>query len=91
MKTRKGILVVAAILVFCASTVLADGVTYRSTRVGKILVTSYNKENKCRMVCKGSKPFMEYVADGLAYTLDIPLAILSPFTCLRDLAYHGQV
>lgn len=81
MKTLKGILVVTAVLALCASTVFANGVPYRSKSIGKTLVTSYNKENKCRVVCKGSKPIMEYVADGLAYALDIPLAIISPFTC----------
>jgi hypothetical protein len=36
---------------------------------------------ECRWVCRAPKPFLEVVEDGLAYALDIPLAILSPITC----------
>ena len=57
MKTRKGILVVAAILVFCASTVLADGVTYRSTRVGKILVYVLQQGKQMPYGVQGFKTF----------------------------------
>ncbi len=81
MKSLKGALVVLAVLLFFASTVYADGLRYRTRPIGTTLITTYNTKDKCRVVCKGSKPFLEFVEDGLAYALDIPLAILSPITC----------
>ncbi len=81
MNTLKGALVVAVVLLFSAATVFADGLPYRARPVAKTIISSYNAKNKCRVICKGSKPFLEYVEDGLAYALDIPLAILSPITC----------
>ncbi|MFH1115931.1 MAG: hypothetical protein V1792_18625 [Pseudomonadota bacterium] len=81
MKILKGTLVAAAVLLFSASTVCADGLPYRSKPVARTVITSYNAENRCAVICKGSKPFLEYVEDGIAYALDIPLAILSPITC----------
>ncbi|MFH0822566.1 MAG: hypothetical protein V2B18_07420 [Pseudomonadota bacterium] len=32
----------------------------------------------CVPICKGQKPFLEAVEDGLALLLDIPFALLSP-------------
>jgi hypothetical protein len=93
MRILRGAIVLAAIMLFLSSTVFADGLTYRTKRVGKTPATHYTKRigttrvthydttNKCRVVCKGSKPFLEYVEDGLALALDVPLAILSPLTC----------
>lgn len=43
-------------------------------------VVNYNTKYQCVMVCKGEKPALESLEDGLAYALDIPLALLSPFT-----------
>lgn len=42
---------------------------------------SYDMKAKCRVVPKAPKPALEVIEDGLAYLLDIPLAILSPITC----------
>ena len=81
MRILRGAIVLAAVMLFLSSTVFADGLTYRTKRVGKTRVTYYDTTNKCRVVCKGSKPFLEYVEDGLALALDVPLAILSPLTC----------
>jgi len=75
--------VVAAILI--AAPVYANGSSMSpispAKPIGKMVVSSYDKTHKCRVVCKGSKPILEYVEAGLAYALDIPLAILSPITC----------
>lgn len=80
-----GILVPVVAAVLIAAPVYANGSSVSSVPsakpIGKILISSYDKTHKCRVVCKGSKPLSEYVADGLAYALDIPLAILSPVTC----------
>lgn len=43
--------------------------------------TVYNTTAKCQMVCKAPKPALAILEDGLAYVLDVPLAILSPITC----------
>ena len=48
---------------------------------GKGSCTLYSVEAKCRTVCKAPKPALEVLEDGLAYLLDIPLAMLSPITC----------
>ncbi|GEM_PF-5637598 len=36
---------------------------------------------KCRTVVGAPKPALDLLEDGLAYLLDIPLAIVSPITC----------
>lgn len=36
---------------------------------------------KCRTVVGAPKPALDLIEDGLAYLLDIPLAIVSPITC----------
>ncbi|MDQ7782465.1 MAG: hypothetical protein RDU20_06290 [Desulfomonilaceae bacterium] len=81
MKCINGALVAAAVLLFFVSSVVADGLPRGAKPIGKAVISVYDAKNKCRVICKGSKPFLEYVEDGLAYALDIPLAILSPFTC----------
>jgi hypothetical protein len=43
-------------------------------------VINYNPDYKCAMVCKAPKPALEFLEDGLAYALDVPLALLSPIT-----------
>jgi hypothetical protein len=80
-----GMLVPVLAAVLIAAPVYANGSSVSpvspAKRIGKVMISSYDKTHKCWVVCKGSKPFLEYVADGLAYALDIPLAILSPVTC----------
>jgi hypothetical protein len=44
-------------------------------------VVNYNPKYKCVMVCRSEKPALEVLEDGLAYALDVPLALLSPITC----------
>ena len=82
MRMLTGILVPIMVAVLLAGSSFANGLSTSSAQtVRKTFVSSYDKVHKCRVVCKGSKPILEYVADGLAYALDIPLAILSPITC----------
>ncbi len=69
----------AGLICFVASSAFADGAPGGSTK--SRTVTVYDSKARCQVVCKAPKPFLERVEDGLAYALDIPLAILSPVTC----------
>ncbi|AFM26446.1 hypothetical protein [Desulfomonile tiedjei] len=64
------------VVVFLASCLIANAAT-----APKGTYTVYDAKNKCQVVCKAPKPALEILEDGLAYLLDIPLAILSPITC----------
>lgn len=79
MKGIAAAIIVVGLICFVASSALADGAPGGTTKSGKITV--YNAKERCQVVCKAPKPFLERVEDGLAYALDIPLAILSPITC----------
>jgi hypothetical protein len=79
MKYGKAILFACLIGFVCGSLIPADAQEVVFKKGTKYTV--YNSKEKCRMVCKAPKPFLAKVEDGLAYALDIPLAILSPFTC----------
>jgi hypothetical protein len=82
MRIFTGILVPVVATVLLAGSAFANGSSLSAAKgVRKAVVSSYDRVHKCRVVCKGSKPILEYVEDGLAYALDIPLAILSPITC----------
>ncbi len=76
MKIR-GIFVAVLLLMFVCSYACANGGSEAVNRT----VTLYNTKNKCQVVCKAPKPALAIIEDGLAYLLDIPLAILSPITC----------
>ena len=79
MKASTATAMVVALIFFTTSLALADSAG-SITRRGHI-VTRYNAKEKCQMICKAPTPFLERVENALAYTLDIPLAILSPITC----------
>jgi hypothetical protein len=79
MKGITAAVMVVGLMCFVASSVFADGAPGGKTKSGAITV--YNAKERCQVVCKAPKPFLERVEDGLAYALDIPLAILSPITC----------
>ncbi|MGB6064974.1 MAG: hypothetical protein WBG50_09200 [Desulfomonilaceae bacterium] len=79
MKTITATVMVVALIFFITSLALADGVA-SLTRRGHV-VTTYNSREKCQVICTAPTPFLERVENALAYTLDIPLAILSPITC----------
>lgn len=78
MKGIATAVVIAGLVCFVASVALADN-TSGTTKARK--VTVYNAKDKCQVICKAPKPFLERIEAGLAYALDIPLAILSPITC----------
>ncbi len=54
-------------------------------------------DEECRVMYKGEKPLAGYIEDGMAYLLDIPLALLTPFvsalspiTDLIDKPHHTR-
>ncbi len=79
MKGIAAAVMAVGLICFVASSVLADAASSGTTKARAI--TMYNAKERCQVVCKAPKPFLEMVEDGLAYALDIPLAILSPITC----------
>ncbi len=79
MKGIMAAVMVAGLICFVASSAFADGAPGGTTK--SRTVTVYDSKARCQVVCKAPKPFLERVEDGLAYALDIPLAILSPVTC----------
>lgn len=79
MKTLKPVLVASLLAVFLGVTALANADTISGRKASR--VTVYDAKEKCQVICKAPKPILEIMEDGLAYALDIPLAILSPITC----------
>lgn len=77
MKTLKVFLSLLTIIAFLAP--FADAAT--TERISRTPKTVYNKTHQCVMVCQGDRPALETLETGLAYLLDIPLAMLSPITC----------
>jgi hypothetical protein len=73
----RGIFAAVILLMFVCSYASANGSSEAVNRT----VTLYNTKHKCQVVCKAPKPALAVIEDGLAYLLDIPLAILSPITC----------
>ncbi len=79
MKGIAAAVLILGLMCFVASSVLADSASGGTPKARKI--TMYNAKERCQVICKAPKPFLERVEDGLAYALDIPLAMLSPITC----------
>lgn len=83
MKIMRVVGVALGITLFAISVVSANGArvsgptTYRIT----IQKPSDYRDTPCIPVCEGRKPMLEYLEDGLALVLDVPLALLSPITC----------
>ena len=77
MKTLKVFLSLLTIIAFLAP--FADAAT--TERTSRTPKTVYNKTHQCVVVCQGERPALETLETGLAYLLDIPLAMLSPITC----------
>jgi hypothetical protein len=73
----------ARILVVASICLCFAGPGYTAERIKKSgnRYTVYDTTEKCQVVCKAPKPFLACLEDGLAYLLDVPLAILSPITC----------
>ncbi len=77
MKTLR---VFLSLMIFSALTVsFAQAAT--TERISRTPKTVYNKKHQCVMVCQGERPALETLETGLAYLLDIPLAMISPITC----------
>ncbi len=79
MKGIMAAVMAVGLICFVASSAFADGAPGGRTK--SRTVTVYDSKAGCQVICKAPKPFLERVEDGLAYALDIPLAILSPITC----------
>jgi hypothetical protein len=79
MKTLKAVLLVSCLGIFLASTAPAGGDAVSGQKGAR--TTVYDAREKCQVVCRAPKPFLAILEDGLAYALDIPLAMLSPITC----------
>jgi hypothetical protein len=79
MKVRQVVTTALVLMVFLISPAVGKGpgVPSRAGHIGSDPEISL----VCRTVRKAPKPFLEAVEDGIAYVLDIPLAMLSPFTC----------
>jgi hypothetical protein len=84
MKTLKAVLLICCLGVLSAP---ANADTIAGQRGAR--VTVYDAKEKCQVICRGQKPVLEALEDGLAYVLDIPLAMLSTITspiasCIPD-------
>jgi hypothetical protein len=79
MKGIAAAVMIVGFMFFVASSVLAESTSGGTTKARTITV--YNAKERCQVICKAPKPFLEIVEDGLAYALDLPLAMLSPITC----------
>ena len=79
MRMRQVVPFALVLAVFLISPAMSDSST-RSSRATRIS-SGPEISLTCRSVRKAPKPFLEAVEDGIAYVLDIPLAMLSPLTC----------
>lgn len=78
----KTLVVFLSLAFFCLATIASVQAAGAAAQPepAKKQVVNYNAKYQCVMVCKGEKPALEVLEDGLAYALDIPLALLSPIT-----------
>lgn len=90
-----GILLAFCVFMFCISSEsFANGVVKKGRGADKALTGGpaagpsaapvgksgpRSPNASCRIVCKGQKPLAWILEDGVAYALDIPLAMLTPF------------
>lgn len=81
MKCLNGIVALVLVFFLALSTVSMAGAASRKGKAAKYAYSTYDPVHKCQVICKGPTPFLEAVESGLAYALDIPLAMLSPITC----------
>ena len=79
MRILKEVLAAAALVVLVASLTFAGRLEGSAGKSGRYTV--YDSKNKCQVVCQGERSFLETLESGLAYVLDVPLAILSPIAC----------
>lgn len=81
MKSVNGIVALVLVLFLVVSTASAADKVSRKGTAGNQSYTVYDPVHKCQVICKGPTPVLEALESGLAYALDIPLAMLSPITC----------
>jgi hypothetical protein len=79
MRILKEVLAAAALVVLVTSLTFAGRLEGSAGKSGRYTV--YDSKNKCQVVCQGERSFFETLESGLAYVLDVPLAILSPIAC----------
>jgi hypothetical protein len=79
MRVLKEVLAAAALVFIVASLTFAGRTEGPAGKSGRYTV--YDSKNKCQVVCKGERSILETLETGLAYALDLPLAILSPIAC----------
>jgi hypothetical protein len=79
MKLRQVVPTAVALAALLISPAMSDD-SGRAARASAVRADS-GFSLTCRVVRKAPKPFLEAVEDGIAYILDIPLAMLSPLTC----------
>ncbi len=79
MSIRQVVPTALVLAVLLISPAMGDGST-RPSRASRIS-SGPDISLTCRTVRRAPKPFLEAVEDGIAYVLDIPLAMLSPLTC----------
>ncbi len=73
MRRISSAVLISVLAVCIASTAFANGISYRTPKKSITL-------RAARKPCV-SKPISEYIEDGLAMALDIPLALMSPVLC----------
>jgi hypothetical protein len=73
MKILKIILVISLITMITASTTWANGGSYRAKGHSITLRNTYYPHT--------FRPVTEYIEDGVALVLDLPLALMSPILC----------
>jgi hypothetical protein len=79
MRIRSVILLALVLFPFVVSPAMADNSIGKSRKAR--IAADAELTFTCRTIRKAPKPFMEAVEDGVAYVLDIPLAMLSPLMC----------
>lgn len=79
MRIRHAVPMAIVLIGLIVSPVLAES-TIRKPKTTRIAPAA-DLTFTCRSIRKAPKPFMEAVEDGVAYVLDIPLAMLSPLMC----------
>lgn len=73
MRRFSAAVIISVLAVCLTSTVFANGISYRTPKKS---ITLRAASRPCV-----SKPISEYIEDGLAMALDIPLALMSPVLC----------
>ena len=79
MKTLRLLILFGLLGLCCAVQVYANGLAVKSGERGR---TPATRDFRCTVAEPGGAPISWLLEDALAYALDIPLAMISPLTCL---------